>query len=123
MDSKRRRAWKETLMLWKRLSETPSELLMDGRVSVIFKNSILNELGIESKKHGCPFCEEYYGTANCPLGSCLGSSISCYNTPYGDWEKDVHNQQKAKVFYEYLLELYKKELRDEEKLEAEKGDE
>lgn len=111
MNKVRKQAWRETLVLWKKLSETPSVKLWSRREVNVFKNNILKEIGIRSKMNGCPFCEEYYGTSQCPLGDCEGISLPCYDTPYKEWERHAHDQESAKKFYEYLEDLYKKEMR------------
>lgn len=119
MDKERKQAWEETLALWEVLKDTPSqELKISGKVSsgkVIFgfKNDILEKLGFKRHRNGCPFCSIYYRTPDCPFGDC-SVSMYCVHSPYGAWEKKAHNHVRAKLFYEYLLELYQKEVSKDE---------
>jgi len=110
MDKIRKQAWEETLALWKRLSEIPDRELKWREKGNDFKNDVLAELGIERKQFGCPFCEVYYETDECPLGKCGHKGYDCYGTPYEYWEDHAHNQKAAKKFYKYLLILYKEEM-------------
>ena len=110
-------AEEETLMLWKKLSETPTQFIKDQNVAD-FKNSILKELGIGERMFGCPLCEKYNSDGednNCPLGKCVISIKKrqpCFSTPYHTWlekiiHNDTHDQELAKAFYEYLLMKFK----------------
>lgn len=114
--------WERVLVLWKKLSETPNKDIKNIHFSDYeeslqsnFKNSILEELGYNHCKSGCPFCEEYYINNNCndcPIS--FGERLNCaYKTPYGDWSSIIttcyiHRQEFAKDFYEWLKEIHEK---------------
>jgi len=111
MDEKEQQAWDECLLLWKKLSETPTQKI-EG--SITFKLRTLEELGIGERMSGCPFCEFIPSCVDCPI-------YGCRNTPYNDWFvatiiQEKHHKSKAKEFYDYLLKRYeerKKEAQEE----------
>lgn len=123
MDELTKTAWKECLMLWKKLSETPDTDVPKGDVTytaTLFKNKVLKKLGIRKRKFGCPFCESFFNTRKCPLGNCKGWSRSCLSTSYHWWERKVeverkHKQDLAKDFYDYLQKKYDEEISKEKK--------
>ena len=102
-------SWYWSSKLWKQLSEMPNrEIENDAEV---FKNSILTKLGLTKDiMCGCPFCEKFYRSSNCPLGNCEYELVCLRNTPYKKWhecliDRGYHNQKAAKEFYKYLLKV------------------
>lgn len=101
MDKKEQQSWDECLPLWKKLSETPTQKIESAEV---FKDAILNEIGIGERTFGCPFCEFMEDCLECPI-------YSCKDTSYAGWfigtvESRKHYKSKAKTFYNYLLKRY-----------------
>jgi len=103
MSEKEEQAWDECLRLWEKLSEMPNQRFDSSET---FKNNVLHELGIEKRVFGCPFCERYINTSDCPLGDCYKTTTPhCLKTIYREWhESGRHDQVAAKKFYEYLLQ-------------------
>ena len=111
MDKVREKAWEECLMLWKELSEIPDQ---EMEMPSDFKNEILTKLGLKTKHNGCPFCEVYIATENCPLGDCSIRFPCLVDTPYGKWSEEasfrhMHKQECAKDFYMFLKKMYEKQ--------------
>lgn len=107
MDEIREQAWTETLLIWKWLSKTKSQDVPYLEPDE-FKNEVLKSLDLEPKKFGCPFCQAYFESANCPLGTCVSLNASCYKYRYAQWERTlsdlgIHCQFQARSFYYQLI--------------------
>ncbi len=100
----------ETLLLWKRLKDTPSCFV--DEFPNVFKNKILRKLGIGERRYGCPLCHTYKNQGGCPLGEENACWDGCMYTPYRYWhsrmmKEGYHDQDAAREFYEYLVKKFK----------------
>ena len=90
-----------------------------------FKNIILNELGYEECKQGCPLCEVYFDKM-CIFGQCSFINRSCLKYGYSEWaelvtENHISFKKLASKFYQELKKKCKEYLKGELKMTQEKN--
>ena len=97
-------------MLWEALASKPDEEIETKESTraytlAKFKNDTLIKIGAvgeheDAVDFGCPFCEKYFCSMECPIHY-------CYETPYKQYEKEFvawgHKQEEADMFYRFMV--------------------
>lgn len=101
-------ALKDTIKVWELIASIKSRKLSRPSIFWRFKMNMCKEaLNIEDDlEYGCPLCEKFVMTNNCPLGPCQTGENACEEDfSYGAWRNSPHQITKAKKFLEELKEV------------------
>ena len=112
-------ALEKAIKVWEHIASLPPEIVEQEEFwqwkyekvykALRFKRKLPEDIdaSMQYPRFGCPLCEVFFDTPNCPLGNC-DSEDGCvceFHYSYGEWMTNAHDQELAQRFLDELKDV------------------